>query len=91
MKVPRQDFITARGGTQAVLDLTNPAVQDFIFYTVDTLLTRYPAIEYIKWDANMPVLNHGSVHLGKDETEPFEHSLPSGIRRGVPTHPRQIS
>ena len=67
MKVPGQDFITARGGTQAVLDLTNPAVQDFIFYTVDTLLTRYPAIEYIKWDANMPVLNHGSVHLGKDE------------------------
>lgn len=67
MKVPGQDFITARGGTQAVLDLTNPQVRDFIFYTVDTLLARYPEIEYIKWDANMPVLNHGSVHLDKDE------------------------
>ena len=51
MKVPGQDFITARGGTQAVLDLTNPQVRDFIFYTVDTLLARYPEIEYIKWDA----------------------------------------
>lgn len=39
----------------------------FHFYTVDTLLARYPEIEYIKWDANMPVLNHGSVHLDKDE------------------------
>lgn len=34
---------------------------------MDTLLARYPEIEYIKWDANMPVLNHGSVHLDKDE------------------------
>ena len=50
-----------------MLDLTNPQVRDFIFYTVDTLLARYPEIEYIKWDANMPVLNHGSVHLDKDE------------------------
>lgn len=31
------------------------------------MLARYPEIEYIKWDANMPVLNHGSVHLDKDE------------------------
>ena len=42
-------------------------ISTFIFYTVDTLLARYPEIEYIKWDANMPVLNHGSVHLDKDE------------------------
>lgn len=57
----------ARGGTQVVLDLTNPKVQDLVFQVVDTLLTKYPEIDYIKWDANAPVMNHGSQYLPADK------------------------
>ena len=52
-----------RGGTQAILDMTNPAVQDFVFNIVDTLLTNYPQIAYIKWDANVSIQNYGSLYL----------------------------
>lgn len=55
-----------RGGTQLLLDLTNPQVQDYIFNMVDTLLTRYPDIAYIKWDANTPMQNYGSLYLPAD-------------------------
>lgn len=52
-----------RGGTQLVLDLTNPKVQDFVFGVVDNLLTKNPQIAYIKWDANMALENYGSPYL----------------------------
>ena len=52
-----------RGGTQLVLDMTNPQVQDFAFKIVDDLLTQYPEISYIKWDANASIQNCGSLHL----------------------------
>lgn len=55
-----------RGGTQLVLDLSNPKVQDFVFGVVDNLMTRYPEIAYIKWDANMNITNHGSQYLTAD-------------------------
>ncbi len=52
-----------RGGTQLVLDMTNPQVQDFAFKIVDDLLTLYPEIAYIKWDANASIQNVGSLSL----------------------------
>ena len=52
-----------RGGTQAVLDMTNPQVQEFVFKVVDDLLTQHPEIAYIKWDANAPIQNYGSLYL----------------------------
>ena len=52
-----------RGGTQLVLDMTNPQVQDFAFQIVDDLLTRYPEIAYLKWDANASIQNVGSLYL----------------------------
>jgi alpha-galactosidase len=63
VKAPKRDAVLGRGGTQLVLDLSNPKVQDFVFSVVDNLLTKYPDIAYIKWDANMPILNHGSQYL----------------------------
>lgn len=66
LKAPERDLVLGRGGTQVVLDLANPAVQDFIFGVVDGLMTSYPEIDYIKWDANMSILNHGSQYLTKD-------------------------
>ncbi len=67
VKAPRRDAVTGRGGTQLVLDLSNPKVQDYVFSIVDRLLTKYPDIAYIKWDANMPIVNHGSQYLSMDD------------------------
>ncbi len=55
-----------RGGTQLVLDMGNPKVQDLVFNIVDTLMTNYPQLDYIKWDANAPIMNHGSQYLTAD-------------------------
>lgn len=63
MKVKNRDVRLARGGTQLLLDMSNPAVQDFVFGVVDNLLTRYPEIAYIKWDANTGAMNYGSPYL----------------------------
>jgi len=47
----------ARG--QYVLNLTLPAVQEFVLSTLDDLLTDN-AIDYVKWDANRPMSQVGS-------------------------------
>lgn len=62
---------TGRGGTQLVLDLGNPEVQQLVFNVVDTLLTNYPDIDYIKWDANASVMNHGSQYLADNQSHLF--------------------
>lgn len=66
LKAPQRDPVLGRGGTQVVLDLANPEVQDFAFKVVDDLMTQHPEIAYIKWDANMAIMNHGSNYLTKD-------------------------
>ena len=66
LKSPLREPVYGRGGTQLVLDLANPEVQDFIVGTVDALMTENPDIDYIKWDANMSVMNHGSQYLPDD-------------------------
>ena len=60
---PGRDLRKGRGGTQVVLDMTNPKVQDFVFSVVDNLMTQYPEIAYIKWDANASIENYGSSYL----------------------------
>lgn len=67
LKAEGRDVVTGRGGTQVVLDLANPEVQDFAFGVVDELMTKYPEIDYIKWDANMSTQNHGSQYLQNQE------------------------
>lgn len=66
VKAPNRPLIEGRGGTQVLLDLSNPKVQDLVFEVVDTLMTKYPEIDYIKWDANAPVMEHGSQYLTAD-------------------------
>ncbi len=66
VKAPKRDAVEGRGGTQLVLDLANPKVQDLVFNVVDTLMTNYPQIDYIKWDANAPIMNHGSQYQTAD-------------------------
>ena len=66
LKAPKRDVVTGRGGTQLVLDLANPEVRDFIVGMVDDLMRENPEIDYIKWDANMSIDNHGSQYLAPD-------------------------
>ncbi len=66
IKAPKREVVKGRGGTQLVLDLANPKVQDLVFEVVDTLMTKYPEIDYIKWDANAPIMEHGSQYLTAD-------------------------
>ncbi len=66
IKAANREPVMGRGGTQMVLDLANPKVQDIVFEVVDTLLTNYPGLDYIKWDANAPVMNHGSQYQTSD-------------------------
>lgn len=67
IKAPQREPVMGRGGTQVVLDLSNPKVQEYVFSIVDNLLTKFPEIAYIKWDANAPVMNHGSQYLPMED------------------------
>ena len=42
---------------QLVLDLSNPAVQDYVYSIVDKLLKENPDIAYFKWDCNSVISN----------------------------------
>ena len=68
-----------RGGTQIVLDMANPKVQDFVFKVVDDLMTHYPEISYIKWDANASIQNYGSLYLPKSK----QNNLSIEYHRGL--------
>lgn len=50
---------------QLVLDLANPAVQDFVFGVLDNLFTKNPGIAFIKWDCNAVIFNAHSQYLEK--------------------------
>ena len=52
---------------QLTLDLTRPAVREFMFHMVDDLLTKNPGVSYIKWDCNRGVSQPGSPYLPADE------------------------
>ncbi|VGO18857.1 alpha-galactosidase [Pontiella sulfatireligans] len=52
--------------TQLTLDVANPAVQQFMFEVVDTLLTENPGIRFVKWDANANINNAYSPYLGSE-------------------------
>ncbi|MGI2171618.1 alpha-galactosidase [Shewanella sp. MF05960] len=49
---------------QLVLDMTNPAVTDYLFNAINDILVEYPQIVYIKWDMNRD-LNHAGNLAGK--------------------------
>ena len=56
---------------QWVLDLSNPAVQDFVYGIFDNTMQLAPNIDYIKWDCNRTVADFGSKYLGKDQDRFF--------------------
>jgi alpha-galactosidase len=64
MRVPGRDLVLRRN--QAVLDLANPEVQDFVYHVVADILSAYPGIRFVKWDANSSINNPYSPFLGPD-------------------------
>jgi alpha-galactosidase len=56
---------------QLVLDMTNPQVQDFVFNTVDGLLTKYPGIAFFKWDCNSMITNAYSPYLKNEQSHVY--------------------
>lgn len=48
---------------QLVLDLSNPAVQDYVFGVVDKIMTENPDVAFFKWDCNSPITNIYSPYL----------------------------
>ncbi|NIG52401.1 alpha-galactosidase [Chitinophaga sp. Cy-1792] len=56
---------------QLVLDLTNPAVQDFVYGIVDKTLSENPGIAYIKWDCNRMLTNPYSPYLKEKQSHLF--------------------
>ena len=83
VKAPKRDAVLGRGGTQLVLDLSNPKVQDYAFSIVDNLLSKYPEIAYIKWDANMGIMNHGSQYLSMADQSHLYIAYHQGLRKVV--------
>lgn len=83
-----------RGGGQMLLDLCNPKVQDFIYNMVDTLLTNYPGISYIKWDANVELKNYGSSYLPADKQShiyiEYHRGLENVLKRIRTAHPNVV-
>lgn len=79
VKASNRDLVLGRGGTQVVLDMANPKVQDFVFGIVDELMTKYPEIDYIKWDANMSIMNHGSQYLTADNQSHLYIAFHNGL------------
>jgi len=69
INAPGRDVLCGRGGSQVVLDLGNPAVQEHVFQVIDNLMNENPDIAYFKWDSNMRVLSHGASRLtGSDQS-----------------------
>ena len=61
---PRRELRYGRSGTQLMLDLSRPEVEEFVYHAVADVLRDNPGIDYVKWDHNMGGVNQGAEHLG---------------------------
>jgi alpha-galactosidase len=69
LKLPNRE--ESYGRNQLILDLINPAVQDFVFHIVDDMMTKDPGIAFIKWDCNRSMTNAYSPYLKEKQTHLF--------------------
>ena len=88
---PTRELSMGRGGTQLVLDLSNPKVQDFVVGIVDDLVKENPRLHYIKWDCNMSMQNYGSSYLTADKQShlfvDYHLGLKNALERIRKAHP----
>ena len=66
VRAPGREIVQRRN--QWLLDLTNPAVQDFVYGVFDNTMQLSGKIDYIKWDCNRHVMNVGSDFLGAEQS-----------------------
>lgn len=66
INAPGRELALGRGNAQLILDLGNPKVQDHVFTVFDKIMSDNPEIDYVKWDANMSMLSHGSSYQPAD-------------------------
>jgi Alpha-galactosidase len=64
---------------QWLLDLSNPAVQDFVYNTFAEVISLSPHISYVKWDANRHADNVGSEYLPKENQSHFWYEYVKGL------------
>jgi len=69
LKLPNREEHYYRN--QLVLDLINPAVQDFVYNIVDEMLTKNPGLAYIKWDCNRMMTNTYSPYLKEKQSQVY--------------------
>lgn len=65
LREPKRPLVLGRGGTQTVLDYTNPAVRDNIFGQLDAVFGEVKDLAYVKWDSNQHISNPGSTYLDR--------------------------
>lgn len=80
---PDRTPIPGRGGTQMVLDMSNPEVQDYVVNVVDKIMEETPNTYYIKWDANYEIRNFGSHYLDADKQSHLYVDYHLGLRKAL--------
>ena len=71
---------------QYVLDVSRPEVSAYLFESIDSLLSEYPQIRYIKWDMNRDI-NHPSGADGKPAIHRQVQAVYQLIARLKAAHP----
>ena len=66
LREQNRSLLLGRGGSQVVLDYTNPAVRENIFNQLDAVYAQVPTLAYVKWDSNQNIVNPGSTYLKPD-------------------------
>jgi len=91
---PNRKTVLGRGGSQMLMDMSNPEVQDYVYHVIHDLLVEYPGIAYIKWDANHFISNLGSVALPADKQShlyiEYHRGLQKTLKRIRDSHPDVI-
>ncbi|QGY46165.1 family 10 glycosylhydrolase [Maribellus comscasis] len=78
---PNRETVMGRGGSQMLLDLCKPEVQDFVYHTIHDLLVKHPGIAYIKWDANHYMTNIGSLAIQPNNQSRFYIEYYKGFQK----------
>ena len=81
LQVKNRKPTVGRGGTQVLLDLCNPKVQDFVYSVTDNLMKENPDIAYIKWDCNFSLMDWGSTYLPADRQSELNVRYHMGLRK----------
>ncbi|MEJ1756079.1 alpha-galactosidase, partial [Escherichia coli] len=76
IRSPLYDPIRSRH--QLVLDLSNPAVCEYLIQSVGRILEP-GNISYVKWDMNRHLTDLGSVYLGRENQMELSHRYVLGL------------